>query len=122
MTEKDRDKKSCWEKTKSGWCIKKKSQELQEKAQATAQQHRKQQGKGRHSLPQPGQPLREQGCLVKQMLEAAFLGSQGHVFATWGPAFIGSGIKCPPQVCATASVILSISYSLGGFPCPDAPD
>lgn len=78
--ERQRQEKLLGKKT-SGWCIEKKRQELQEKAQATAQQHRQQQGKGRHSLPQPRQPLREQGCLVKQMLEAAVLGSQGHFFA-----------------------------------------
>lgn len=51
--EKDRDKKSCWgkKKKKVAGCSKKKARNYKEKAQATAQWRRQQQGKGTHVSP-----------------------------------------------------------------------
>lgn len=48
-------------------------------------------------FPSQGSPSGTQGCLVKQILEAAILGSQGHFLATSGPASIGCGMKCLPK-------------------------
>lgn len=109
---------------KKEWPVRreKKSQESQEKAQATAQQHRQQQGKGRHSLPQPGQPLRDTGLFGEADSGSSHPGLPGTLFGNLRSCIHRVWDEMSPQVCATASVILSILYSLGGFPCPDASD
>lgn len=109
--EKDRDKKSCWEKKKknkikkkSGWVQQEESQELQGKGTGNSTVAQAAAGQGHSCLsPSLGSSPGTRGCFGSHgNSSGAFPGSQGCFYATPDPAAIRSGINHLPQEHAAA--------------------